>query len=71
MLHCGMNPVEALLTDSPCAYSLAHAESGWAWRIFDEDGETIAQGLDLSQSDAQASVESAIRIAATEARLSA
>ena len=35
------------------------------------DGETIAQGLDLSQSDAQASVESAIRIAATEARLSA
>ena len=71
MLHCGMSPVEALLTDSPFAYSLAHAESGWAWRIFDEDGETIAQGVDLSQSDAQASVESAIRIAATEARLSA
>ena len=59
------------MTDSPFAYALAHAESGWAWRIFDEDGETIAQGVDLSQSDAQASVESAIRIAATEARLSA
>ena len=47
MLHCGMSPVEAFLTDSPFAYSLAHAESGWAWRIFDEDGETIAQGVDL------------------------
>ena len=56
------------MTDFPFAYSLAHAESGWAWRIFDEEGETVAQGLDLSQSDAQASVESAIRTAASEAR---
>ena len=56
------------MTDSPYAYSLAHAESGWAWRIFDEDGEMIAQGLDLSQSDAQASVETAIRMASMEAR---
>ncbi|WP_156378274.1 MULTISPECIES: hypothetical protein [unclassified Phenylobacterium] len=57
------------MTDLPFAYSLAHAERGWAWRIFDEDGETVAQGLDLSQSDAQASVESAIRMAASEARV--
>ena len=57
------------MTDSPFAYSLAHAESGWAWRIFDEDGETVAQGVDLSQSDAQASVETAIRMARAEARL--
>ena len=56
------------MTDSPYAYSLAHAESGWAWRIFDEDGEMIAQGLDLTQSDAQASVETAIRMASMEAR---
>ena len=56
------------MTDLPFAYSLAHAECGWAWRIFDEDGETVAQGLDLSQSDAQASVESAIRTAGSEAR---
>lgn len=60
--------VEARMTDSPYAYSLAHAEAGWAWRIFDEDGEMVAQGLDLSQSDAQASVETAIRMAASEAR---
>jgi hypothetical protein len=59
--------VEALMTDFPFAYSLAHAESGWSWRIFDE-GETVAQGLDLSQSAAQAAVESAIRMAASEAR---
>ena len=57
------------MTDFPFAYSLAHAEAGWAWSIFDEEGETIAQGLDLSQSDAQASVESAIRTAASEIRL--
>ena len=31
------------MTDFPFAYSLAHAECGWAWRIFDEDGETVAQ----------------------------
>lgn len=55
------------MTDFPFAYSLAHAESGWTWRIFDEEGETIAQGLDLSQSAAQAAVESAIRMAASEA----
>lgn len=57
------------MTDFPFAYSLAHAEAGWAWSIFDEEGETIAQGLDLSQSDAQASVESAIRTAASEIRV--
>ena len=57
------------MTESPFAYSLAHAECGWAWRIFDEDGETVAQGLDLSQSDAQASVETAIRMAASEVRV--
>ncbi len=68
MPHCSMSFAEALVTDLPFAYSLAHAECGWAWRIFDEDGETVAQGLDLSQSDAQASVESAIRTAASEAR---
>lgn len=55
------------MTDFPFAYSLAHAETGWTWRIFDEEGETVAQGLDLSQSAAQAAVESAIRMAALEA----
>ncbi|MFN3512867.1 MAG: hypothetical protein ACK41C_07480 [Phenylobacterium sp.] len=56
------------MTDLPFAYSLVRDEAGWSWRIFDEDGETVAQGLDLSQTSAQAAVESAIRQAAAEAR---
>lgn len=54
------------MSDMPFAYSLVHAESGWTWAIFDEEGETVAQGLDHSQIGAQAAVESAIRRAASE-----
>jgi hypothetical protein len=49
------------MTDPPFAYSLAPAERGWSWSVYDEDGETVATGLDLSQSDAQAAVEATIR----------
>jgi hypothetical protein len=61
--------LEASVTDMPFAYSLAQAESGWAWRILDEQGETVAQGVDLNQLAAQAAVEHAIRQAAAETRL--
>jgi len=54
------------MIDPPFAYSLAHAESGWTWRILDEHGETVVSGQDDSQSDAQAAVEAAIRWAAAE-----
>lgn len=57
------------MPDMPFAYSLAHAEFGWAWRIMDQDGETVAQGLDHSQTDAQESVDCAIRRAASEVRV--
>lgn len=57
------------MTDMPFAYSMSHAESGWTWSIFDEEGETVAQGMDMSQSGAQAAVESAIRQAASEMRV--
>ncbi|MDP3853467.1 hypothetical protein [Phenylobacterium sp.] len=57
------------MTDMPFAYSLSHAEAGWAWRIFDEEGATVAQGTDLSQSGAQAAVESAIARASSETRV--
>lgn len=57
------------MTDMPFAYSLAQADSGWAWRIFDEQGEMVAHGTDLSQLAAQAAVEDAIMRAAAEARL--
>lgn len=56
------------MSEMPFAYSLVHAETGWTWRIFDEEGETVAQGLDHSQMGAQAAVESAIQRAAAETR---
>jgi len=58
--------------DTPFAYSLSHVESGWRWRIYDEQGETVASGQNLSQSGAQAAVEDTIRqVAAAETRLRA
>mgnify|MGYP001627521743 CR=1 FL=1 len=57
------------MTDQPFAYSLAPADSGWAWNIFDIDGETVASGIDASQSDAQATVEATIRRVASELTL--
>ncbi|HQT52452.1 MAG: hypothetical protein Q8N10_04220 [Phenylobacterium sp.] len=56
------------MTDQPFAYSLAHAELGWSWSVYDLDGETVATGLDRSQSGAQAAVEDTIRRAASEMR---
>lgn len=59
------------MTDSPFAYSLAHVESGWTWRIYDQEGETVASGSNVSQSGAQAAVEATIRRVAQQNRLSA
>ena len=52
------------MPEQPFAYSLSHEERGWTWRVYDEDGETVAAGADASQSDAQAAVEATIRQAA-------
>lgn len=59
------------MSETPFAYSLSHVESGWAWRIYDEDGETVASGSDDTQSEAQAAVEATIMRVAREIRLSA
>lgn len=48
------------MLDAPFAYSLSHVESGWSWRVMDEEGVTVAQGRDASQSAAQAAVEATI-----------
>lgn len=60
------------MPDTPFAYSLSHVETGWAWRIYDEEGETVASGSNVSQSGAQAAVEATIRqVAAEQTRLTA
>jgi hypothetical protein len=38
------------------AYSLSQVEDGWRWRVFDEDGETVAGGADSSRAAAEAAV---------------
>jgi hypothetical protein len=43
------------------AYSLSQAEDGWRWRVYDEDGETVAHGAHPSQAAAQEAVERALR----------
>jgi hypothetical protein len=43
------------------AYSLSQAEDGWRWRIYNEDGETVANGAHPSQAAAQEAVERALR----------
>jgi len=52
------------MPDQPFAYCLNHEERGWTWRVYDQDGETVAAGAHASQSDAQAAVEATIREAA-------
>ena len=39
------------------AYSLSQREEGWVWRVYDEDGETVADGAHLSRAAAQAAVD--------------
>ena len=43
------------------AYSLSQADEGWRWQVYDEDGETVANGAHASQAAAQEAVESALR----------
>lgn len=38
------------------AYSLSQIDEGWRWRIYDEDGITIADGADTSRDAAEAAL---------------
>ena len=38
------------------AYSLSQAEAGWTWRVYDENGETVASGADFERQAAQAAI---------------
>lgn len=57
------------MTDQPFAYALSHVESGWTWRVIDEEGETVAFGSTGSQSGAQAEIEATIARVAGEVRV--
>lgn len=48
------------------AYSLSQAEDGWLWRVFDEDGVTVAQGAHANQDAAQAAVNAMLRSAGAD-----
>lgn len=47
------------MEETHCAYSLCQTDSGWMWRLFDEDGVTIADGSAPDQASAQKSVMAA------------
>ncbi|MDP3175780.1 hypothetical protein [Phenylobacterium sp.] len=46
------------------AYSLAQAEDGWTWSVYDEDGETVASGMDPDRQACEAAVNA--RLASSE-----
>lgn len=46
------------------AYSLSQAETGWRWSVYDEDGETVARGADMSRRAAEAAVNAMLASAA-------
>jgi len=39
------------------AYSLSHDDDVWRWSVYDEDGQTVANGVHPTQAAAQAAVE--------------
>ncbi len=43
------------------AYSLSQVEDGWRWRVFDEDGEVVADGAKPTKADAQVEVDQTLR----------
>lgn len=45
------------------AYSLSHDDDVWRWCVYDEDGETVADGVHPTQAAAQAAVELTLRSA--------
>jgi hypothetical protein len=54
--------VEFVMQEPLFAYSLSQVENGWRWRVFDEDGVTVAGGADASRDVAQAAVERLLHV---------
>jgi hypothetical protein len=49
------------MDDEPLAYVLSGHDAEWRWRVMDWEGETLAFGVASGQSEAQDSVEAAMR----------
>jgi len=42
------------------AYSLSQREDGWAWKVYDENGLTVARGAHPNRAAAEAAVDRAL-----------
>jgi hypothetical protein len=52
---------DAMQDATSYAYTLSQEHEGWRWRVYDEDGQTVAGGAGASRAAAQAAVESMLR----------
>ena len=53
------------------AYSLSQDENVWRWRVYDEDGVTVADGSHETQAAAMAAVQSMLQGADMDAGMAA
>lgn len=51
------------MVTSSYAYSLAQAEQGWTWRVYDEAGEIVGAGLRKTQHAAETAIKRTINAA--------
>lgn len=45
--------------DMMLAYAINPADTGWRWRVFDAEGELVADGMAQSQAEAESAVADA------------
>jgi hypothetical protein len=51
------------------AYSLSQVEEGWRWSVYDEDGETVADGAHPDREAAEAAVVLTLRSSRAPSRV--
>jgi hypothetical protein len=49
------------MSEQALAYSLSQVEEGWRWSVYDEDGETVADGAHPDREAAEAAVVLTLR----------
>lgn len=48
------------MTNNSYAYSLNHDETGWMWKVYDEEGEIVESGRRRTQRAAESAATKAI-----------